>query len=667
MTRITPDAGTCADCVREFFAPTDRRHAHPFVTCTACGPRFTIVDTAPYDRARTTMARFPMCDACRAEYDAASDRRFHAQPIACSACGPRLALTGPHGEDLGREAPILEAARILARGGIVAVKGLGGYHLACDATNDAAIARLREKKRRDAKPFAIMVASIAEVGSLARVSAEERALLESPARPIVLLDRVERSVASPLVAPGTSRLGIVLAYTPVHHLLLRACSFPLVMTSGNVTDEPIAYADDDARDRLGPLVDALLVHDRPIRVRCDDSIVRVEHGAPSMLRRARGYTPASVPLPHPLARPTLALGGHLKAAFALGMGHEAFPSHHLGDLDHAEAERAFRESLAHLAALLRIDAERVVHDLHPDYATTILAEELAKRGLERVAVQHHEAHASALLAEHGVTAEAVSVVFDGSGFGRDGTMWGGEIFVGALGCLRRAARLRPVVLVGGDRAAREGRRSAIARALEAGLPLDAIAQRLDLATSEVSRYASLATSSSTMRTMRTSSIGRLFDAVAAIVGVRAESTYEAQAAIELETVATRAGNGPALPAMAIATTDPATSLELELDPRPLIRALFEERSASDRGALAWGFHAALATAIGEACARLAEPRGARVVGLSGGVFANALLTELARRALESRGLEVLAARAIPTNDGGLAYGQLAAVAAGDAR
>jgi len=641
---VAPDTATCDECVRELFDPRDRRYGHPFVNCTSCGPRFTIVEAMPYDRAATTMAAFPMCAKCRVEYEDPKNRRFHAQPIACNDCGPKLAFEpGRGGSD-----PISAAAAAIAEGKIVALKGLGGYHLACDATNGSAVEALRERKRRDAKPFAVMVADIDEAEQLGHVSDVERTLLLSAARPIVLVRRRSRVVVD-AVAPGLDRIGLFLPYTPVHHLLLSACARPLVTTSANVTEEPIAFEDDDARTRLRGIADAFVVHDRVIRTRCDDSIAHEVDGAPAVLRRSRGHAPRSLPLPHALAKPTLALGGQLKAVFAVGRSSTAVLGHHIGDLDDFKAYRSYVDALAHLRDLLGATPERVVCDQHPDYATTRLAHELAASGMELACVQHHEAHVAACLAGAGIDRHAVGVAFDGAGFGTDGAVWGGEFFTGTLGTLRRAAHLRYVPLPGGDGAARDPWRMAVAHLVDAGVDPTEV---LDVDPSEIALVSQVAKRLSPP----TSSVGRLFDAVAAILGIRTRSHHEAHAAMELQAAAERATDDARYPYDVAGGGD-----LLELDARPLIRAIVEDRSGPEIAARR--FHATLAHATADLCAHLAGD--ARDVALSGGVFANALFARLTCDAVRARGLSPWLCRSIPTNDGGLAFGQLAVVGARD--
>ncbi len=680
---ITPDTATCEACTRELFDETNRRYLHPFINCTDCGPRLTILDRLPYDREHTTMASFAMCALCREEYEESKNRRFHAQPIACRSCGPRLELLRPNGapvaitDDGVGPKEITVVAKAIREGAIVAVKGVGGYHLACNARDEHAVARLRRSKDRDAKPFALMVASLEDAEALCEVSSEEAELLCGHARPIVLLARRASAVEeiAPAVAPDQHRLGVMLPYTPLHLLLVRACGVPLVMTSGNVRDEPIAFADDDAVARLGPLVDWILRHDRPIRTRVEDSIAQVVDDAPALLRRSRGYVPAPLELPLPLAKPTIALGGHLKAAFALGVGQRAFTSPHFGDLDHVEALRSFRAMLEHYESLLHIAPACVVHDLHPDYATTQIAAELETQlGLERIAIQHHEAHVASVFAENiDPDRRAIGVAFDGAGWGRDGTVWGGELFVGSLASgLERRARLRPVALPGGDAAAREPWRMAVSHLLDA--EIEPTIDRVALSTTNITErdiedVARLAENAAL--TPRTSSVGRLFDAVAALIGVRTRSHYEAQAAMELQAIAAKrrwtesASDRDEGYPFEVHTR--RTGL-LEIDPRLVIEGIVDDVTNAQRDedaiSMCYGFHVTIAKMIVSTCEELraADPT-LEHVGLSGGVFANDLLVELTLSCLRSSGFLPFVQRDVPTNDGGLAFGQLALAAA----
>ena len=609
---VPPDLATCDDCLRELFDPADRRYRYPFLNCTQCGPRFTIVRGVPYDRATTTMDGFPMCPECRREYEDPADRRFHAEPTCCPACGPRLSMS------------VEDAVGLLASGRILAVKGLGGYHLACDAADEKAVSRLRARKSREEKPFALMTAA---PELLAEISADEWALLHSPERPIVLLRRLGADLVAPGVAPGSPWLGIMLPYTPLHHLLCADLGRALVMTSGNRSDEPIAFEDGDARARLGDIADAFLAHDRPIHRRCEDSVVRTGF----RVRRSRGYTPSSLSLPAAARRPLLAAGGHLKATFCVARGREAFLSAHLGDLDSPAAHQAFRADLRLYLEMLGVRPEAIAHDLHPDYLSTKWALE---QDSELVAVQHHHAHAAACLAEHGETGPALALVFDGTGYGGDGTIWGGELLRCDLRSFERVAHLDPVPLPGGEAAVREPWRTAAACLELAGLPVPW--PRWDLVHESLKVNAPLS-----------SGMGRLFDAVAAILGVRDVVTYEGQAAIELEQLAGVVEAAP-YPWRFGDTLGLATRCRLELE------------SGRAREEVAAAFHETVAAGAAEACARA---KGPRLVVLSGGTFQNLRLLDSTRRRLEGLGFRVLSHRLVPPNDGGLSYGQAAVAAA----
>jgi hydrogenase maturation protein HypF len=608
---IPPDVGTCDECLRELFDPADRRYRYPFVNCTRCGPRFTIVRSVPYDRANTTMAGFPMCANCRSEYEDPTDRRFHAEPTCCATCGPRLSM------------PLEEAVGLLRDGAIVAVKGLGGYHLACDAANEPAVARLRARKVREDKPFAVLTA---EPDRLARISSEELTLLRSPARPVVLLRRRADAAIAPSVAPATPWLGLMLPYSPLHHLLAADFGRPLVLTSGNLSDEPIAFEDGEARRRLAGVAEAFLDHDRPIHRRCEDSVVRAEFP----VRRSRGHAPEALPLPVPAERPLVAAGAELKSTFCVARGRDAFLSPHLGDLDSAAAYRAFGADLELYLEMLGVEPEVVAYDLHPEYLATKWALE---QDAKLIGVQHHHAHAVACLAEHGEEGPALALIFDGTGFGTDGTLWGGELLRCDLATFERLDSLEPVPLPGGEAAIREPWRIAAAHLERAGLPVrwpswERVRESLKL------------------NPPRSSGMGRLFDAVAAILGVRDTVSYEGQAAIELEHLAGEAQAEP-YPWRFGATEDLVTACYLELERgRPL-----EEIAAR--------FHETVAAGAAQACAEAAEPR---TVVLSGGTFQNLRLLDSTRRRLEALDFRVLSHRLVPPNDGGISYGQ-AAVAA----
>ncbi len=650
---IPPDIATCDACLRELHDPRNRRHAHPFINCTDCGPRFTIIKDLPYDRERTTMAAFAMCERCRAEYTDPADRRFHAQPVACPNCGPTLHLRDHEGNDLGE--PIPELARRLACGEIALIKGIGGYHLACDATNDATVQRLRTRKHRDEKPFAVMVHDLAAAESLAHLDDAARDLLTSPARPIVLVPR--RESLAPSVAPDTQLLGLLLPYTPIHHQLL-ARTGPLVMTSGNLSDEPIVHVDDEAIIKLAGIADVFLVHDRPISVACEDSVIRAAPDGPIFLRRARGFAPLSEPLPLPLKFPTLAVGGQLKSVFALGRGATATLSPHLGDLDAAAAHAAFLTQLDRFEQLLRLHPECIVHDMHPDYAPTVHAlERSAREGIPALAVQHHHAHMAACMAEHGLRDPCIGVTFDGLGYGADGTLWGGEFLVGDLAGVRRAAHLSVVGTPGGATALREPWRMAIAWLMAAGVDLRATSLARRHPENAVKLLEQLVLRD--INSPRTSSIGRLFDAVAALVGACDRATFEGQAAMRLEALALQSAPELGYPVDLVQRSD-----ILELDPRPLIRAVVADVQAGvSAPTIARRFHTALVDAVVATCDALHATTGLTSVVLSGGVFNNSILASETTHALTRAGFIAHRHHRIPPGDGGLALGQLAVAAA----
>lgn len=655
---VSPDVATCADCLRELHDPADRRHAYPFLNCTNCGPRYTIVRDIPYDRPRTTMAGFALCPACAAEYHDPADRRFHAQPIACPACGPQLWFERDGVRLAEREAALDAARRALADGEVVAVKGLGGFHLACDAASDGAVARLRARKRREGKPFAVMAGSLAAIDRLADASTAERALIESVARPIVLVRRRTGAPLAEAVAPGRDRVGVMLPYTPLHHLLLEpGADAPavLVMTSANRSDEPIAHRNQDARRQLAHLADAFLMHDRPIHVRCDDSVATVWRGAPYLFRRSRGFAPLPVELPVATA-PLLAAGGEMKNVFCLARDRRAYLSHHIGEMGYLESLAAFESGVDHLSRLFRVEPELLVHDLHPDYQTTRWARDRAAgTGVALLAVQHHHAHLAACLAEHGWApdARAIGVVFDGTGYGPDGVIWGGEFLVGSQAACTRALHLRPVALPGGDAAIRHPWRQALAWLTELNEPWHADLAVVQAA-SEQERAVLAGQLAGRLNTPLTTSMGRLFDAAAALAGFAPTVRYEAQAACEFEASANLAEPG----AYPLIVTDDG------VDPRPALAALVADaRAQTSPGAMSARFHRGVAAMVAHACTRLREATGLDRVALSGGVWQNMLLVDLAVAALEQAGFTVLVHQQVPANDGGLALGQAAVAAA----
>ncbi|HZQ85159.1 MAG TPA: carbamoyltransferase HypF [Acidimicrobiales bacterium] len=652
---VSVDSATCEDCVTELFDPNDRRFRYPFVNCTNCGPRYTIVRSVPYDRPATTMAAFTMCAACQREYDDPADRRFHAQPNACPTCGPRVRLLATDGSMHAEGDDAVRATvAALSDGRIVAVKGLGGYHLAVDAGDESAVAELRRRKARDDKPFAVMVGDLAGARHLCDVDDDaERALL-SPRRPIALAPRRADAPVAATVAPGLPELGVMLPYTPLHHLLLDGLGRPLVMTSGNLSDEPIAHTDGDALDRLAPVADLILLHDRAIHIRCDDSVVRPSPDGVRVLRRSRGYAPEPLRLPIATRRPLLAVGAELKSTVTVAKGDMVVASHHLGDLEHFAAYEAFRQAVGHLGDVFGVDPELVVHDLHPEYLSTKFALDL---GVPTLGVQHHHAHIAACLAEHGETGRVLGVAFDGLGMGDDGTLWGGEFLVADLTGYQRVGHLLPVVLPGGTMAIREPWRMAVAWAERAG-GADAAARAGAAADDRWPAVLDLVTR---QHGMSTSSAGRLFDAVASLLGIRHRVTYEGQAAIELEALAGQVPRGAGGAYDYELLDDHGV---LVLDPRPLVGDVIVD---CERGvapaAVADRFHRGMVAATGAAAARLAARHGCDCVALSGGVFQNELLRRGVAGALHEQGIRVLQHSTVPTNDGGISVGQAAIAAA----
>jgi hydrogenase maturation protein HypF len=650
---VSPDTATCADCLRELWDPADRRHRYPFVNCTNCGPRFTIIRDVPYDRPTTTMAGFQMCAACRREYEDPLDRRFHAQPVCCPACGPALRLTDAAGAPLPGD-PVAATVAQLRAGEVVAIKGLGGYHLAAAASREAAVAALRSRKHREDKPFAVMVPDLATAGRLCELADREARLLTSIRAPIVLLRRRAGAVVAPSVAPGNRFLGLMLPYTPLHHLLARDLGGPFVLTSGNVSDEPIAYRDEDALRRLGGIADAFLTHDRPIHVRTDDSVVRLFQGHELPVRRSRGHAPQPVPLPIRLPRPVLACGAELKCTFAVAKGRYAFVSHHIGDLENYETLRSFTEGIGHFQRLFDVRPEIVAHDLHPEYLSTKHA--LGLDGLEPVGVQHHHAHVASCLADNGETGPAIGVAFDGLGFGTDGTLWGGEFLVAELAWFDRAGSLRPVPMPGGVAAIREPWRMAacyLDLAFEGSPP-----RGLGVVRDNRDRWDGvLAVARAGVNAPATSSVGRLFDAAAAILRVRDRINYEGQAAVELEQLADTSERG----GYPVAVEEGPPFRVQGID---LVRAVAEDLLAgTPPPVVAARFHNAIAWVVLACCQRVRGSTGLGTVALSGGVFQNLLLLGRVHELLRASGFRVLSHSRVPPNDGGISLGQVAVAGA----
>ncbi|HET7503432.1 MAG TPA: carbamoyltransferase HypF [Kofleriaceae bacterium] len=663
---IPPDLATCPDCEREIRDPADRRAGYAFTNCTACGPRFTIATGVPYDRPATTMSPFVMCPACQHEYEDPRDRRFHAQPNACPVCGPRLALWSPSGEPIAGD-PIEGAAARLVRGEIVAVKGLGGFHLACDATSDAALATLRTRKHRDEKPFAVMVADVDVAHALAVLSHEEAALLASPERPIVLVARRPMADVAPgsagprgigdaplaaLVAPDTDLVGLMLPYTPLHHLLLARVARPLVMTSANRSDEPICTDNDEAIARLGSIADALVVHDRAIATRCDDSVARVIAGSPTLLRRSRGYVPRAIALARPVAHTVLGVGAQLKNTFCLADGDNAYLGPHIGDLENVATLEAFEAAVARMEEILRVRPEVIAHDLHPGYTSTQYAR--ARSAARHVAVQHHHAHVASAMAEHGLAGPVVGVAYDGTGWGTDGTAWGGEILLARYEGFERLATFRPIALAGGDLAIREPWRIALALIDDAfgdAAPIDHLAVFAGVPERAIATVRGMIRGK--INAPQARGIGRMFDAVGALALARRAQTYEGQLAVAWNLAAAPGDHGVFPFAVDHAHGQGSHG---EIDLRPLVRAAVGELFAGTApGVISARFHDTLVAATVDRVRAAIAAHGRLPVVFTGGAFHNPRLAEGVRRGLSD--LEVYSHGEVPPGDGGIALGQ----------
>jgi hydrogenase maturation protein HypF len=656
---LSPDIAVCPDCLREMADPGDRRHLYPFINCTNCGPRFTIIEDVPYDRERTTMRVFAMCSDCAAEYKDPLDRRFHAEPIACPACGPELKLLNPDGTEAPGD-PIAGTRQAITDGKIVAIKGIGGYHLACDAKNSEAVKRLRERKHREQKALAMMVGSTVLARRLYWLGADEKRLLESPARPIVLVRKgLDPRIVAEDVAPSNPMWGIMLPYAPHHHMLLRD-EDAWVMTSGNQTDEPIAFDDKAALGQLGETADLFLVHNRRIETRCDDSVARVIDGEPQILRRSRGYVPDPVQLPFEVP-PILAVGAELKNTFALSKRRLAFLSHHIGDLKNIEEYNAFKLGIEHFERMFDIQPEAIAGDMHPEYLSTKYAN---GRGLPIISIQHHHAHVAKCIAEHKISGKVIGVAFDGAGYGDDGAIWGGEFLVCDLRSYRRVAHLKYVPLPGGDAAAEHPWRMAVSHLIAAlgDDAKDAISGLLGEIDSRTLANVVKMTESG-FNSPPTSSMGRLFDAVSSLTGTCHHSSYEGQAAIELEGLSSHGRHwtcGSRHPyRFRITDGDP-----VEIDPAPVVRAVVEDIDGGEHpGVISGRFHAAVAEMVVEVCRRIAQKFCIRTVCLTGGVYQNRMLTLGSLKRLRGSGFEVFVNRKVPPNDGGISYGQLAVAGA----
>jgi len=646
---ISPDVATCDQCLSELFSFQNFRHRYPFINCTLCGPRFTIIKDIPYDRHKTTMAPFRMCPVCQGEYEDPSNRRFHAQPNACPACGPSLELKDRRGQEVP-DHPVEKALDLLGKGSIVAIKGLGGFHLACDAKNQNAVSALRSRKIREDKPFAVMCRDMEEVRKHCEVNQEEERLLLSVERPIVILKRKKDSAIAHAVAPYQDTLGVMLPYSPLHHLLLNVPLKTLVMTSGNMSDEPIAYKNEEAINRLKNIADYFLLHNREIHMRCDDSVTRVFEEKPYILRRSRGYVPFPIKLPYPVEM-ILACGGELKNTFCLTRGQYAFLSHHIGDLENLETLTSFEEGIEHFKRLFYIEPKAVAYDLHPDYLSTKYA--LSIPDLPKVEIQHHHAHIVSCMAENGIEGDVMGVALDGTGFGTDGTIWGGEFLKANLREFDRLAHLKKVPMPGGSMAIRQPWRMAMAylseafgdglKALNIGLLKRMDSKKWDILKRAIEKK---------INTPWTSSMGRLFDAISSLLSIRDEVNYEGQAAIELEMIADKE----------IKETYPFYLLKEEspfvIDSTGVIRGVVGDLTEGvSNSKISGKFHRTIARMILETCEALRNEEGLNRVVLSGGVFQNLLLLSLVTKDLRNSGFEVYIHRLVPANDGGISLGQ----------
>jgi hydrogenase maturation protein HypF len=674
---ISPDIATCQACLHELLDPEDRRYRYPFTNCTNCGPRFTIIEDMPYDRPKTTMRSFQMCPECQAEYDNPLDRRFHAQPNACPKCGPQVELVDNRGNLVTRSDPIAAASQLLKEGKIVGIKGLGGFLLACDATNDRAIKILRERKKRPSKPLAVMVTDMEEARRHCSVSAEEEDLLTSPQSPIVLLRWKEDSSVSREVAPNLQFLGIMLPYTPIHHILLRDTGLPLVMTSGNLSEEPIARDNDEGLSRLSGIADYFLIHNRGIYSRYDDSVAIVERGASQLMRRARGYAPYPIHLPFE-TRQVLACGAEERNTFCLTRDNYAFVSQHIGDMENMETLEHFDNTIRLYERLFRIEPEIVAHDLHPDYLATKYARELGESGIRLVPVQHHHAHIASCMADNGLDSPVIGVALDGTGLGTDGNIWGGEFLIADYRNFNRVGHLQYLPLPGGDAAVKRPYRTAIGYVLTllGENALNDVSATLNGMEGRQSQLASIRGVSAVeveiikrqierkLNAPLTSSMGRLFDAISALLGIRGEIDYEGQAAVELEMAAQAS--------LIAGELDQTISRAQENYPYRIVEeegmriihlndllstVIGDLRQDVSRGMISVKFHNTLAQMVNEMCALIADETGVTQVALSGGVFQNRLLLRKTVNLLESNGFQVFTHRQVPCNDGGISLGQ----------
>jgi hydrogenase maturation protein HypF len=669
-TGIPADAATCADCLHELLDPHDRRYRYPFLNCTNCGPRFTITRRIPYDRPQTSMARFKMCATCQAEYDDPTNRRFHAQPNACAVCGPHVWLVGQDGKNISSDDPVATTIDRLMAGAIMAIKGIGGFHLSVDATNQTAVMRLRERKHRYGKPLAIMVRDLDAARSVCELTADEESLLTTVARPIVLARRRDGCGVADAVAPGIPWLGVFLPYAPLQHLLFADPNSnsmgvkALVMTSANLSEEPIAIDNDEALARLGQIADAFLMHDREILQRCDDSVMALVDGRSQIIRRARGFVPLAVPLPENLGRegasPLLAVGGHLKNVFALARGRFAYQSQHLGDLENVIGLDFFRESLAHLMRTFEIEPQSVVHDLHPGYVSTSWAKEwAAERNIPLIAVQHHHAHIAACMAENGLDEPVIGLSLDGTGYGSDGRIWGGEVLISRLESFGRFAHLAYVPMPGGEKAIREPWRMALGHLSAAGFDIESAEICALVGVRQQDARVLRRMIERELNTPLTSSCGRLFDAVAAVVLGRSVVDYEAQAAIELEGLAIdEPDNLSSGYSFEFLLGDWTKQVPARISAAAMWGELLRDlRNGTSKARIAARFHSGVASAFIRAGVQARSATGIQKVALSGGCMHNRRLVRLLRTSLEAEGFKALQHLHVSPGDGGLSYGQ----------
>ncbi len=653
---ISPDISICDDCVKELLDSHDRRHGYPFINCTNCGPRFTIIKDIPYDRQRTTMSDFKMCKDCQLEYHDPFNRRFHAQPNSCWKCGPQVRILDKNGILVTCKDPIHFATHLIKEGKILAVKGIGGYHLACDATKSEVVTRLREGKNRIDKPFALMMLSVQQIKRFCKVTYEEERLLLSPRRPIVLLERKGSSLPEN-IAPKNKYLGVMLPYTPLHYLLLNEVKIPLIMTSGNISEEPIAYKDEDALNRLGKIADVFLVHNRKIQVRVDDSVSRVVKKKPMIIRRSRGYAPQPIKVGINAKKCVLAVGGHSKNTFCFLKGNDGIISHHIGDLENLEALSAFEEGVEHYKKIFYCQPQVIACDMHPNYASTNFAREYSKKNsLPLIPVQHHHAHIVSLIAERGLdlNKKFIGVAFDGSGFGSDGNIWGGEFLIVSQAEFKRAAHFRYVHLPGGEAAIKEPWRMALSYIYEVYgdncIPITCQILKNWVRSEKIHLVKKLIKKG--INSPLTSSVGRLFDAVATILGVRERINHEGQAAIELEMLSLRKKDS----VYPFEITEQGDGFVV--DARPLIEAiLVENKRKVEPQVIATRFHWSVSSIILDVCKILRKRWGLNQVALSGGVFQNTLLVRQVVYLLTSSNFEVFLPKLLPPNDGGISLGQ----------